>query len=252
MYSRRMINLLPLCTHIVWLQHKDMNLLPPITKNLLIINILFFFGTFVAEKHGVNLTDTLGLHFVLASDFRPYQLLTYMFMHSGFSHLFFNMFAVYMFGGLLEQTWGSRRFLLYYIICGVGAGLVQEAVQYIEYATQLSHYTQVNTGNSIISMAEYLNLINTVGASGAVYAILLGFGMMFPNHSLFVFPLPVPIKAKFFVMGYAAIELLTGIANRPGDTMAHFAHLGGMVFGFILIKIWTNHARKKRNETVSF
>lgn len=229
-----------------------MNLLPPITKNLLIINILFFFGTFVAEKHGVNLTDTLGLHFVLASDFQPYQLLTYMFMHSGFSHLFFNMFAVYMFGGLLEQTWGSRRFLLYYIVCGVGAGLVQEAVQYIEYATQLSHYAQVDTGNSIIPMAEYLNLINTVGASGAVYAILLGFGMMFPDHRLFVFPLPVPIKAKFFVMGYAVIELLTGIANRPGDTVAHFAHLGGMVFGFILIKMWTTHARKKRNETVSF
>ena len=200
------------------------------------------FGSVVAAKYGIDLNDLLGLHFFLASDFNPAQLITYMFMHAGFQHIFFNMFAVWMFGRTLEQVWGPKRFLFYYILCGIGAGLVQEGVQYIQYVTELVNYEGVNTGVAVIPMAEYLNLMTTVGASGAVYAILLAFGMLFPNSQMFVFPIPFPIKAKYFVMGYAALEIYLGFGSSA-DGIAHFAHLGGMIFGFILIMYW----RKKNN-----
>lgn len=217
--------------------------MPTVTKNLIIINVLLFAATFVAQSYGIDLAQYLGLHFFLADNFNPAQLFTYMFMHAGFSHIFFNMFAVWMFGRILEQVWGPKRFLFYYILCGIGAGLIQEIVQYIHYETVLSTYGGVDTGNGIIPMAEYLNQITTVGASGAVYAILLAFGMLFPNQQMFIFPLPFPIKAKYFVIGYAVIELYSGFANNAGDNVAHFAHLGGMIFGFILIMYW----KKKNN-----
>ncbi len=220
-----------------------MNSIPTVTKNLLIINVLMFLATFVAKTKGIDLNDWLGLHFFLASDFNAAQLITYMFMHGGFIHLFFNMFAVWMFGRILEQVWGPKRFLFYYLVCGIGAGLIQEAVQYIQYETVLSAYDNVNTGYAIIPMAEYLNMLTTVGASGAVYAILLGFGMLFPNQPLFLFPLPFPIKAKYFVIGYALIELYAGFAASAGDNVAHFAHLGGMVFGLLLILYWKRKNR---------
>lgn len=222
--------------------------MPTITKNLIIINVLLFFGGIVAAKYGLDLNNYLGLHFFLADDFNLAQLFTYMFMHSGFDHIFFNMFAVWMFGRVLEQVWGPKRFLFYYILCGVGAGLVQELVQYIHYVTELSAYDSVNMGGMIIPMKEYLNYMTTVGASGAVYAILLAFGMLFPNNSIFIFPLPFPIKAKYFVIGYAVIELVLGISNNAGDNVAHFAHLGGMIFGFILIMYW----KKKSNNNGTF
>ena len=217
--------------------------MPTVTKNLIIINVLFFLGGFVAQKYGIDLSQYLGLHFFLAGDFNLAQLITYMFMHGSWEHIFFNMFALWMFGRILEQVWGAKRFLFYYIICGIGAGLIQELVQYIQYATLLSSYDSVNLGGAIIPMGDYLNLMNTVGASGAVYAILLAFGMLFPNQSMFIFPLPFPIKAKYFVIGYAALELILGISNNPSDNVAHFAHLGGMIFGFILIMYW----KKKSN-----
>ena len=210
--------------------------MPTVTKNLLIINVLCFLGAMVARRYGVDLNDMLGLHFFLASDFNPAQLITYMFMHANFQHIFFNMFAVWMFGRTLEMVWGPKRFLFYYILCGIGAGLIQEGVQWVDYAVNLSQYERVNTGISIISMDEYLNLLTTVGASGAVYAILLAFGMLFPNSEMFIFPLPMPIKAKYFVIGYAVLELVLGITG--GDGIAHFAHLGGMLFGLILIIYW--------------
>ena len=210
--------------------------MPTVTKNLLIINVLCFLGAMVARRYGVDLNDMLGLHFFLASDFNPAQLITYMFMHANFQHIFFNMFAVWMFGRTLEMVWGPKRFLFYYILCGIGAGLIQEGVQWVDYVVNLSQYERVNTGISIISMNEYLNLLTTVGASGAVYAILLAFGMLFPNSEMFIFPLPMPIKAKYFVIGYAVLELVLGITG--GDGIAHFAHLGGMLFGLILIIYW--------------
>ena len=210
--------------------------MPTVTKNLLIINVFCFLGAMVARRYGVDLNDMLGLHFFLASDFNPAQLITYMFMHANFQHIFFNMFAVWMFGRTLEMVWGPKRFLFYYILCGIGAGLIQEGVQWVDYVVNLSQYERVNTGISIISMDEYLNLLTTVGASGAVYAILLAFGMLFPNSEMFIFPLPMPIKAKYFVIGYAVLELVLGITG--GDGIAHFAHLGGMLFGLILIIYW--------------
>jgi membrane associated rhomboid family serine protease len=213
-------------------------MMPPVTKNLIIINALFFLGTIVADRYGVDLNNILGLHFFLADKFNPAQLFTYMFMHGGWSHVFFNMFAVWMFGSILEQIWGSRRFLFYYILCGVGAGVVQEIVQFVHYETVLSAYDSVDLSGQVVQMEDYLNLMVTVGASGAVYAILLAFGMFFPNRKMFIIPIPVPVKAKYFVIGYAVLELYLGLSNNVSDNVAHFAHLGGMIFGFILIMYW--------------
>ena len=224
-----------------------MNNLPPITKNLLIINVLCYFGIIVARRYGLDLDSVLGLHFFLASDFKLYQLFTYMFMHANLEHIFFNMFAVWMFGRTLEMVFGSKRFLTYYLVCGIGAGIVQEVIQYVFYATELVRYDSVNIGVEIVPMADYLNLMTTVGASGAVYGILLAFGMLFPNSQMFVFPLPFPIQAKFFVIGYAVIELFLGL-GQTGDGVAHFAHLGGMIFGFLLIMYW----RKKSKNNGQF
>lgn len=214
-----------------------MNNLPAVTKNLLIINVLCYFGIIVGNRYGIDLKDVLGLHFFLASDFKLFQLISYMFMHADIQHIFFNMFAVWMFGRTLEQVMGPKRFLIYYMVCGIGAGLIQELVQYGEYVMVLQDYQQVDTGFGIIPMSDYLNMMNTVGASGAVYGILLAFGMLFPNSQMFVFPIPFPIKAKYFVIGYAVIELLLGM-GRAGDGIAHFAHLGGMLFGLLLILYW--------------
>ena len=218
--------------------------MPPITKNLIIINVLLFFAMFVGERYGVDLNDILGLHFFLASDFRWYQFVTYMFMHANLEHILFNMFAVWMFGRVMESVWGPRRFLLYYMVCGIGAGVMQELVQLASYhVSGLDSYENVRTAlGHVISMESYLNAWNTVGASGAVYGILLAFGMTFPDERMFVFPLPVPIKAKYFVMGYAVLELLLGF-GRSADGVAHFAHLGGMLFGLLLILYWRKPRR---------
>lgn len=220
-----------------------MNRIPQATKNLLAINVLMFLATIVLERKGIDLTGIFGLHFFKAADFAPYQFVTYMFMHGGFSHLFFNMFALYMFGSVLERMWGVKRFLIYYFVAGVGAGLLQEAVQYVSYLHEgLAAYEGVKTPTGVVPMGLFLNMWTTVGASGAIYAILLGFGMLFPNERMFIFPLPFPIKAKFFVMGYAVIELLLGFTNSM-DGIAHFAHLGGMLFGLILILYWRKSGR---------
>lgn len=242
-----------------------MNQIPPITKNLLIINILMFFGTIVADSYGIDLARYLGLHFVLSDHFNLAQLFTYMFMHGGFTHLFFNMFALWMFGRILEQVWGPKRFFTYYIVCGVGAGIIQELVVGIQYYLATSgmpaEAVDVVLREGAAALMQGKNYVNgemaslnfivnglTVGASGAIYGILLGFGLLFPNEKMFVFPLPFPIPAKYFVIGYAVIELLLGIANNPTDNVAHFAHLGGMIFGYILIMYWRNQIRRRRNE----
>ena len=216
--------------------------IPIVTKNLLIVNVVafivcYFFGKDASGNFMLN--DILGLHFFMASDFHVYQLITYMFMHGGFEHIIFNMFALWMFGCVVERVWGARKFLFYYIACGVGAGLFQEAAQYVSYLyNDFSAYQFIVDANGTrLPMGDYLNLWTTVGASGAIYAILLAFGMIYPNERIFIFPLPVPIKAKYFVIGYAAIELFSALATR-GDGVAHIAHLGGMVFGFFMIRYW--------------
>lgn len=216
-----------------------MNMMPPVTKNLLIINVLCFFASYVLGLRGIDLNDLFGLHFVLAEAFRPWQFFTYMFMHGGLQHLFFNMFALWMFGRIIEQTLGVRRFLFYYLTCGLGAGLAQELVQGAEFLYYgFAGYEQISIDHGmVIPMSQYLNQWCTVGASGCVYGILLAFGMTFPNERMFIFPLPVPIKAKYFVMGYAVIELLSAMAQR-GDGVAHMAHLGGMLVGLLLLLYW--------------
>ncbi len=218
-----------------------MNNIPLMTKNLLVLNILAFLATWVLERSGVDLTSLLGLHFFLASDFHVYQFLTYMFLHGGFTHILFNMFALWMFGGVIERVWGPKKFLFYYIVCGVGAGIIQELVQYADYSIQgMAAYQYVEAGGVRMTTDTYINLWTTIGASGAVYGILLAFGMIFPNERLFIIPFPFPIKAKWLIMGYIAIELFSAMSG-PGDGVAHMAHLGGMLFGFLLIRYWQKH-----------
>lgn len=220
-----------------------MRSIPVVTKNLLIVNVIAFFLCLVMGKApdgNFVLNDMLGLHFFLASDFHIYQLFTYMFMHGGWEHIIFNMFALWMFGCVVERVWGPRKFLFYYITCGVGAGLFQEAAQYVSYIMEnLPAYDFVTIDGARMTMGSYLNQWTTVGASGAIYAILLAFGMLFPEQRIFIFPFPVPIKAKWLVIGYAAIELVSAISTT-GDGVAHIAHLGGMVFGFFMIRYWRN------------
>ena len=218
-----------------------MNNIPTMTKNLLIVNFLAFVATWVLEQRGIDLTSLLGLHFFLASDFHIYQFITYMFLHGGLTHIFFNMFALWMFGAVIERVWGPKKFLFYYIVCGIGAGVAQELVQYCNYMYEgMAAYQYVNAGGVQMTTDAYINLWTTIGASGAVYAILLAFGMIFPNERLFIIPFPFPIKAKWLVIGYIAIELFSAM-GAPGDGVAHMAHLGGMLFGFLLIRYWQKH-----------
>lgn len=231
-----------------------MSNIPRITKNLLLINVLAFIATWIFEKQGLDLATTFGLHFFMANDFGLYQLVTYLFMHASFTHLFFNMFAVWMFGTVMERVWGPKRFLFYYLVCGIGAGLIQEGVQYISYVSEnLATYDFVMTPSGRLSTEAYLNLWTTVGASGAVYAILLAFGMTFPDERMFIIPFPFPIKAKWIIGGYIVIEVLSALGS-PGDGVAHMAHLGGMLFGFLLIRHWRKHPGNSQmyNEGQSF
>ena len=230
--------------------------IPEAVKNLLIINVLMFLITLVIGEH---LTYILGLFYIESPLFEPYQIVSHMFMHGGFTHLLFNMFALWMFGSILEQVWGPKRFLIYYFVTGLGAAVLHQFVIWIEIQNLLSGLTpedaafylqKVRTeGAEIITQnqnysAEILGKLNglmnipVVGASGAVFGLLLAFGMLFPNTQLMLLFFPVPIKAKYFVILYGALELFLGFSRFQGDNVAHFAHLGGMLFGFILIKMW--------------
>ncbi|PJA07721.1 MAG: rhomboid family intramembrane serine protease [Flavobacteriales bacterium CG_4_10_14_0_2_um_filter_32_8] len=230
--------------------------IPPVVKNLLIINGLLYLATILLQSQGIDLTELLGLHYWKSTGFYPHQLVTYMFMHSSsdFTHVLFNMFAVWMFGRVLEGVWGSKRFLIFYMVTGVGAGVIQLIVAHLRLMPLISQlppedmnmilhegYDLIQSGKNWVGVAGTINgLINgvTVGASGAVFGILLAFGMLFPNTELMLLFPPIPIKAKWFVLGYGALELYSGFANNPTDNVAHFAHLGGMLFGFFLIQYW--------------
>lgn len=229
--------------------------LPLVVKNLLIINGLFFLGTMALDTtFHIDLVKYLGLHYPLSENFGVWQLVSYMFMHAGFGHVFFNMFALWMFGNVLENVWGPKRFLNYYLITGIGAGIVQLLVSYIHIAAITSAMSPeqisivVQEGADVLSRSmnysdsamRQLNIaLNTptVGASGAVYGILLAFGMMFPNSVIYLY-FAIPIKAKYFVIIFGALELVLGISNNAADNVAHFAHLGGMIFGLLLILYW--------------
>ena len=231
--------------------------------NIIIINVLCLIATMVLRsRSGIELNDTLGLHFVLSEKFRVYQFFTYMFMHAGVEHILFNMFAVYMFGRLFEMFWGGKKFLFYYLVAGLGAAIVQQTVWYIDYCSIASHIADMPAVMSHIStegakaLAESLNYsdeymgrlnilmnIPTVGASGAVFGILLAFGYMFPKEKLYMFFLPIPIPARVFVIVYGLIELFAGVANFSWDNVAHFAHLGGLLFGLVLLLIWKKRGK---------
>lgn len=217
--------------------------IPTVTKNLLIVNVIAFLAYLMLGRF-VDLNEMLGLHFFLAPNFGIHQLFTYMFLHAGWVHLFFNMFALWMFGCVVERVWGPKKFLFYYISCGVGAGLFQEIAQFIHFymlaSEQLPGFSFADTLQVAASNATFLGSWTTVGASGAVYAILLAFGMTFPEERIFIFPLPIPIKAKWFVIFYAGAELFQAL-TMPGDGVAHLAHLGGMFVGFFMIRYWNNH-----------
>ena len=196
----------------------------PVVKNLVIINVLVF----LAQQAMPQITSQFVGHYPLGGGFEPWQVITHMFMHGGVGHLFFNMFALVVFGSALEKVWGSKRFLQFYLLCGIGAFLIFEAtVGYSLY----NIYGQ-------ISFEQSTGLV--IGASGAVYGLLLGFGMLFPNTELMLLFPPIPIKAKYFVIIYGLLELSMAMSNNQGDNVAHVAHLGGMVIGYILIKKWQN------------
>jgi len=256
--------------------------IPPVVKNLLIINALFLLATYILQQvNGFDLNKIFALYYFKSEYFKPFQFVTHMFMHAGFIHLFFNMYALFLFGQILERLWGSKRFLFYYLVTGFGAAALYTAVNWWELSGLMSDATlfydsatpeafdiftsnhseffnmdavasfidkwssmpkdteSISTAISLIQESVKTKIdVPVVGASGAVFGILLAFGMLFPNTELYLMFIPVPIKAKYFVIGYGAIELYSGLANNPGDNVAHFAHLGGMLFGFILIKLW--------------
>ncbi|MFZ4454917.1 MAG: rhomboid family intramembrane serine protease [Bacteroidales bacterium] len=214
--------------------------IPPVTKNIIILNLLIWLASITLPKviwtnFGINfdLVELLGLHYFQASGFNPVQLVSYMFLHDtgSFAHVFFNMFSVYMFGRTIESTWGAKRFLTFYMVTGIGAGIIQELTWFLALG---SSYTQ------IAMYGDQLNNLITIGASGAVFGILLAFGMLYPNTPLFLMFIPIPIKAKYFVIFYGVTELFLGVSRFSGDNIAHFAHLGGMLFGFFLIRYWKN------------
>ena len=225
-----------------------LNRIPVVTKNLIIINLLFWLASLALPKVGIDLVDWLGLHFPGAKDFYPFQFISYMFMHDtrSFGHVFFNMFAVYMFGRVLEQVWGPKRFLIFYMVTGIGAGFIQELTWFFDLREVISSPLEMINigGGQILNKQEFYNLFVTVGASGAVFGILLAFGMLFPNIPLYIMFVPIPIKAKYFVVFYGLAELFLGVASFSGDSVAHFAHLGGMLFGYILVKYWKNKDMK--------
>ena len=229
--------------------------MPPVVKNLIIINVAMLLLTYIVKAvTGTDLNAILGLYFPKSEFFRSWQIVTHMFMHGGFVHLLFNMFALWMFGRILEQVWGPKRFLFYYFITGLGAAFTHELVQYIQYSKAMSALTPeqlqhiYDSGSNLLMQGRNfadanmgkLNLvlnIPTVGASGAVFGVLLAFGVLFPNTQLmFIFP-PIPVKAKYVVIGYAVIELYLAVTS-PGSNIAHAAHIGGMIFGYILIRYW--------------
>lgn len=216
--------------------------LPLVVKNLLIINALFYVATLTFNEEFMY--RTFGAFYFASPLFDVWQPITYMFMHSSanFFHIFFNMYAVFMFGSAVESVWGPKRFLQYYMFTGIGALALHMAVNAFQvYQLTGSIAPQTNIPPEVIQI--YSGPI--VGASGAVFGLLLAFGMMFPNVELMLIFLPIPIKAKYFVILYGLIELFLGVARFQGDNIAHFAHIGGMLFGYILIKIW-NRGRPRR------
>ena len=231
--------------------------LPTVVKNLLIINVIMFLVliTGLGDWAGQSMTHWLGLHFFASPLFEPWQIVTHMFMHGGIAHLALNMIGLFMLGPPLEYRWGSKRFLTYYMITGIGAGLLYSGVQAFEYNSLVNTLTpeQVEAvrtqGHELMmqyrtfvdpALAQLNGVLNRpmVGASGALYGVLIAFGMTFPNVELMVFPIFIPIKAKYFVWILGGISVFLALSNNPGDNVAHLAHLGGMLVGWVMLRFW--------------
>lgn len=235
--------------------------IPPVTKNLIIINLIIWVveavSLHVAPNFANTLVKVLGLHYVSATDFNPIQIFTYLFLHDPGSplHVFFNMFTLWMFGSILERIWGAKRYFIFYFVCGIGAAFVQEFVwaltwlnDVVDFIVKNSGLTHDNakamlladmaSGNPDVAsfIAKLQNSLITIGASGAIFGIILGFAFVFPDRPLYLFFIPVPIKAKYMMIGYGVIEFFLGVGGN--DMVAHFAHLGGMLFGLIILIYW--------------
>lgn len=235
--------------------------LPLVTKNILIINVLVFLAVQVLPPQW---HVTLSGYYFQSENFRPWQIITHMFMHGSLSHLFFNMFGLYMFGSVIEHYWGPKRFLNYYLLCGLGAFGLHQFINFLEIQKMVAEmpadlvkhvytygYEALQEGKNFTdATAAKLNLslnIGMVGASGCLFGLLLAYGMMFPNSELMLLFIPFPIKAKWFVIGYGVIELLLALRDAPNDNVAHYAHLGGMIFGYIIIKYWQKRGKLYTN-----
>jgi membrane associated rhomboid family serine protease len=231
-------------------QYYRPNRFPPVVKNLIIINVLVFIAQETFGKNNPSLENLFALHDVHSVFFKPWQLITYMFMHGGIDHIFFNMFALWMFGSLLENHWGAKRFLQFYIICGIGAGLLHLAVLYVEMNSvwevikmaSPEEQARVIYEPNIVIMDKAINQA-TLGASGAIFGCLAAFGYLFPNSLIYLYFM-IPLKAKWFVLIYGGIELWLAVRNSAGDSVAHFAHLGGAITAVIILFIWNKTNRK--------
>jgi membrane associated rhomboid family serine protease len=223
------------------------NNFPPVVKNLIIINVLVFVAQNMFQSNkNFDFNNLFALHDVHSVYFKPYQLITHMFMHGSITHIFFNMFALWMFGRLLENVWGPKRFLTFYVLCGLGAAVLHLAVLYFEMEPVMQAFRSLppSEQTALEYAPDFLVNVPTVGASGAIFGCLAAFGYLFPNTMIYLYFF-IPLKAKWFVLIYAALELWLGIQNSAGDNVAHFAHLGGAVTGLILVFIWNKTDRKR-------
>ena len=225
----------------------------PITIHIIIINALLLLAHEVLKSRtGISLQNLLGLHYFEAANHHWWQYFTYMFMHNDFWHLFNNMFSIFMFGRLMEQVWGEKRFIIYYLVTGIGAAIIQQLAWRYDMGQIVAEVTAnypnagftydelIHNGIQTPSGHFFVSQLNTIGASGSVFGILLAFGMMFPNATIYLMIPPIPLKAKWLVILYGLFELTCGVYGFQTG-IAHFAHLGGMLFGFILIQLWKQH-----------
>ena len=221
-------------------------ILPPVIKNLIIVNVLVFLAQKAFDPTDFGTVSQLfALHDVRSVYFKPHQLITHLFMHGGIWHIFFNMFALWMFGSTLENVWGPKRFLIFYMLCGLGAAVLHLTTLYVEYADLASQMASapIDIQNQYLYDPLYKINVPTVGASGAVFGCLAAFGYLFPNSIVYAYF--IPMKAKWFVILYAGLELWLGIRNSAGDSVAHWAHLGGALVGFVLVYYWNRNNRRR-------
>jgi membrane associated rhomboid family serine protease len=217
---------------------------PPILKNLIIINVLVFVAQMTMDNQ-YQITEKIMLWPIKLPQFKPYQIATHMFAHGGIFHIFFNMFSLWMFGRVLENVWGSKRFLFFYLACGVGAALVHMLIQYIRFDQIIMQTQQAfELGNEKEAVHILRQIGPSLGASGAVMGVMIGFAYLFPNTEFTGIMFPIPIKAKWMVLIWVAADLFGGFSNSSQDNVGHFAHLGGALTGFIIVLIWNRTNRK--------